>query len=145
MANDANRSALDALLELLVAYRALVYVGGLLAIGSPLLAVHGFGVEPPWAVRAAVIWVSLGVMILTYAGERRLGTTGAGGRADEDQQPFSLRVRIALVAAILGVAVGVYAAIEVDTVVGLLFVAGAILFGRFAFRREGRPREGEKS
>lgn len=143
MATDPNANALDALLELLVAYRGLVYVGGLLAIGSPLLAVHGFGIEPPWAARVAVIWVSIGVMILTYVGERRLGTTGAGNRPDEDREPFSLRVRVALVMAILGVAVGVYAAIEVDAVVGLLFVVGAILFGQFAFRREGRSREGD--
>lgn len=143
MATDANGTALDALLELLVAYRGVVYVGGLLAIGSPLLAVHGFGVEPPRAVRVTVVWVSLGVMILTYVGERRLGTTGTGGRPNEDREPFSLHVRAALVMAVLGVAVGVYAAIEVSLVIGLLFVVGAILFGQFAFRREGRSREGE--
>lgn len=141
MATDANATALDALLELLVAYRGLVYVGGLLAIGSPLLLVHGFGVEPPWAVRTAVVWVSLGVMILTYVGERRLGTVRPGDGPDDGRKPFSLRVRVALVMAVLGVAVGVYAAIEVNLVVGLLFVVGAILFGQFAFRREGRSRE----
>lgn len=142
MATDTNANALAALLELLVAYRGLVYVGGLVAIGSPLLFVHGFGIELPWAVRAAIIWVSLGVMLLTYVGERRVGTTRRDARPDEGRQPFSLRVRVALVMAILGVAVGVYAAIEVSLVVGLLFVVGAILFGQFAFRREERSREG---
>jgi hypothetical protein len=124
----------DSVLGLLVAHRLLVYVGGLVAIATPLALSRGLGVGVSPPIRTAVVAVSLGVMVLTYVGEYRLGEDGPAG-SDESGTRYSSTARVAVAAAVLGVVAGVYVALEYDPLVGGLFVVGALLFGQFAFQR----------
>lgn len=122
-------------LALLAAYRLPIYLGGLIAIGTPLALAEVAGVVVPPAARTAVVGVSLAVMVATYVGERRDRARGAAG--DGERPEYSLRARLAVAAAVVGVAVGVYLAAAGDLVVGLLFVLGAYFFGYLAYRGEG--------
>lgn len=135
-------------LALLAAYRLPIYLGGLIAIATPLALAEVAGVVVPPAARTAVVAVSLAVMIATYVGERRERARGSAGTATEpgtggdagrgrERPEYSLRARLAVAAAVVGVAVGVYLAAAGDLVVGLLFVFGAYLFGYVAYRGEG--------
>lgn len=133
-------------LALLAAYRLPIYLGGLAAIGTPLALAEVTGIVVPPAARTAVVVVSLVVMVATYAGERRDRARSAAGdgepsatRGDRTSPnpEYSLRARLAVAAAVVGVAVGVYVAAAGDLVVGLLFVFGAYLFGYVAYRGEG--------
>ncbi|WP_256684439.1 hypothetical protein [Halococcus qingdaonensis] len=128
---DTETSELDALFGVLVAYRLLIYFGGLLVIGSPLLF-GAFGIELAGTVRVVLVVVTLAVMILTYVGERRIGFEGA--QATAAGETYSLRMRLALALAVAGIAIGVYVALEVNTVAGLLFIAGAYCFGYLGYR-----------
>ncbi|PSP86576.1 hypothetical protein BRC83_00240 [Halobacteriales archaeon QS_1_68_17] len=138
MAPPADRSGLDDLFKLLVGYRLLIYLAGTVAIGTPLFLAVGFGIEVSSGVRTAIVVASLGGMILTYAGERRVGLDGeAAGPGDGGgSAEYPLRKRAAVALAVVGVAVGVYAGIEVNPILGLVFVGGALLFGRFAYGDE---------
>lgn len=128
---DTETSELDALFGVLVAYRLLIYFGGLLVIGSPLLF-GALGIELAGTVRVVLVVVTLAVMILTYVGERRIGFEGA--QAAPAGETYSLRMRLALALAVAGIAIGVYVALEVNTVAGLLFIAGAYFFGYLGYR-----------
>ena len=76
------------------------------------------------------------------AGDRAHDAPGASGARSENGAPsHPLSARVSLSAAALGVAVGVYVAFALERpVLGVLFVAGAYLFVRMAYRREGRRR-----
>ena len=128
---DTETSGLDALFGVLVANRLLIYFGGLLVIGSPLLF-GALGIELPGTVRVVLVIVTLVVMTLTYVGERRVGF--AGTQATPAGETYSLRMRIALAVAVAGIASGVYVALEVDTVAGLLLIAGAYFVGYLGYR-----------
>ena len=120
-------------LGLLVAHRLVVYVGGLLVIAS-LSLVAGTGASPPPAVRTAVFVVILALMVVTYIGERWLaGDEGGIATVANGRATYSWRTRFAAMMTIAGVAVGVYVLLAVDLALGLLFVAGALLFARIAF------------
>ena len=126
-------------LALLAAYSLPIYVGGLIAIATPLALAEVAGIVVPPAARTAVVAVSLAVMVATYVGERRGSAGDAGGSATgdgRDRPEYSLRARLAVAAAVVGVAVGVYVAAAGDVVVGLLFVLGAYFFGYLAYRGE---------
>lgn len=142
-ARNATRAAggpLGRTLDQLVAHRMAVYLGGLLVVAAPA-ALARLGVAVPSAVRTAVVGASLSVMAATYVGEvrrRRTGGDGPTGTRNRSDSGYPLRTRIAAVAAAGGVAAGVYVATAGRPALGLMFVGGAVLFGRVAFRRESR-------
>ncbi|WP_254535136.1 hypothetical protein [Halomarina litorea] len=123
-------------LGLLVAHRLVVYLGGLLVIAALSLASRT-GVAVPVEARTAVVVVALGLMVLTYVGERRFqGREGGIDTVGNGRATYSWRTRFAAVMTILGIAAGIYVLLAVDLALGLLFVAGALLFARVAFGGE---------
>lgn len=145
MATRTDRSGLDTLFRSLVAYRVVIYVGGLIAIGLPGILRTTTGIELAASLRTLVVVVSLGIMILTYLGERRVGLANdaeptASGAASAPTSNtgsgsgYSRRTRTTVAIGLAGIAVGIYVAIEVDTLVGLLFIGGGLLFGQSAYR-----------
>jgi hypothetical protein len=158
MVSRANESGFDSLLRSLVAHRFAVYVGGLVVIALPALLRGAFDLDVPAAVRTLLVAVALGAMILTYLGERRVadGAADRDGRTQpraDDRTPtegtevsrsgYSRRTRTTVVIGLSGIAIGIYVAVEIDTIVGILFVVGGLLFGQSAFREEsGQNEEG---
>lgn len=138
MASRAETSDLEDLFRLLVAYRLFVYLGGLIAIGAPLVVQRVFEIEVSPTARWVIVVVSLGLMVLTYVGERRVGHGHVDERTGEPKEPYSLRTRLTLVGSIVGIAVGIYAAVEVNLLVGGLFVLGSVMFGRVVYRNRRR-------
>lgn len=124
-------SGLDPLFRMLVSYRLLVYFGGLFVISLPLL-LRALGIELPGTARTVLVVITLAVMLLTYLGERRVGY--ADTRTESATEEYSLKTRLALVLAVAGIAIGVYVALELNTIGGLLFIAGAYLFGYLGYR-----------
>jgi uncharacterized membrane protein YgdD (TMEM256/DUF423 family) len=124
-------SGLDSLFRLLVAYRLLVYFGGLFVIGLPLLF-RALGTELSGTARTVLVVVTLAVMVLTYLGERRVGY--AESRSESATEEYSLQIRLVFALALVGIAVGIYVALEVNTFTGLLFIVGAYLFGYMGYR-----------
>lgn len=141
MASHTSSAAgrIDAVSRLLVAYRLQIYLGGLLAIGAPVVAASAFGVAVPPAVRTAIVVASLGIMVLTYVAERRVGVAesreGEGGARTEE---YPLAVRVAVALSVLGVAAGVYVGLERNLAAGLVFVIGAYLFASLGYKVLGR-------
>lgn len=126
----------DEVLRYLAANRTAVYIGGLLVISAPIALVQ-VGIELPAAARSALVVASLAVMIVTYVAERRVGDEvqeSHKAAATGERETYSRRTRLAVAAAVVGLAVGVYVAVEVDALVGLLFIAGAYLFTYVAYR-----------
>jgi hypothetical protein len=136
MARTASTRGVDELLRLLVAYRLLVYLGGLIAIGTPLALAVAFGVEVSTEARYAIVTASLGLMVATYVGERRVGLDHVDDRTGEPEESYPLGMRAAVLLAVVGVAVGVYLALRGSPIRGLLFVAGALLFAQFAYSHD---------
>lgn len=131
---------------LLVTYRMAIYLGGVALIGLPL-AIHSIaGVTVPASVRLAITVTTVGLMTATYFAERRsevgFDDDQTGGDVDShpSEQGYSLRTRVAVASAVLGLAAGVYVGLEVSPVTGLLFVAGAYLFAYLAYRGDGGSR-----
>ena len=137
MTSRTESSELDALFRLLVAYRLLVYFGGLFVIGLPLLF-GALGIELPGSARVVLVAVTLSLMVLTYLGERRVGLFESQTETTAEEYP--LRMRLMLTLSVLGIAVGIYAALEVNALTGLLFIAGAYFFGYVGYQ-SGRDRE----
>lgn len=50
---------------------------------------------------------------------------------------YSRRTRTTVAIGLSGIAIGIYVAVEIDTIVGALFVVGGLLFGQSAFRDGG--------
>ena len=142
MASRSGAAQLDPLFRLLVAYRIPIYFGGLFLIGLPLLF-RALEIELPATARTVLIVVVLVVMVLTYVGERRVGLDHVDPRTGRATEEYSLRLRLSLALAALGVAVGVYVALEVSTITGLLFIIGAYFFGYMGYRSELDGGEGE--
>lgn len=134
MAACTDRSGLETLVRSLVAHRAVVYGGGLLAIGLPRALRTAAGIEVATPLRTLLVVASLGLMILTYLGERSADTEDAEPTASGTG--YSRRTRTTVAIGLVGIAIGIYVAIEVDTLVGLLFIGGGLLFGRSAYRGE---------
>lgn len=132
----ANEGGPSLLFRFLVDNRLLFYVGGLIAISMPLGLVWLFGVELPPGARTAIVTVSFGIILLTYLAERRVGLERVHATDDRAREPYSARFRAIVFLAIVGIAVGIYLLLERDPIVGLLFLAGALLFFQQAYRVE---------
>lgn len=128
---QTESSGLDTLFRFLVSYRLLIYFGGLFLIAVPLVA-KPFGITVPGTARTVVVVVVLAVMVLTYLGERRVGVPESG--TEPTRETYPRKMRLMLVLAFVGIAVGVYVALEVNMLTGLLFIAGAYLFGYMGYR-----------
>lgn len=140
MTNDMD--APGGLGAFLVTYRMAIYLGGIAVIALPLVIHGAAGVTVPRSARLAISVATVGLMTVTYLAERRLGReldagndglqgSGVGGGG------YPLRTRVAVAAAVLGLAAGVYVALEVSLLAGLLFVGGAYLFAYLAYEGEG--------
>lgn len=127
----------ELLFRLLVAYRLLFYLGGLLAMSAPLLAAWAFGVEVAQPVRTTVVTVSFGVILLTYLAERRVGLDHVDPATGAPKEQYSTQLRASVVLAIVGIALGVYFLLRGNLPATLLFVGGAFLFFQRAYRGEG--------
>lgn len=135
MTVDTGDSEFEPLFRLLVAYRLPIYLGGVAVIALPIVLADVFGTVIPAGARTAIVVVTIAVMIATYVGERRLDGTPDGDDATEPDRPtYPLRTRIAMTMALLGVAVGIFVALEVDLAAGILFILGAYLFGYIGYR-----------
>lgn len=130
MTPETESSGLDPLFRVLVAHRLLVYFGGLFVIGLPLLF-GALGIELSGTTRTVLVVVTLAVMVFTYLGERRVGFDDA---QTEPRLDYPLKMRLVLALAVLGIAVGIYVALEVNALTGLLFIAGAYFFGYMGYR-----------
>jgi small-conductance mechanosensitive channel len=143
----ASRTDLDGYLPLagiLVAYRLPIYVGGLLVISIPLVLSSVFSVVVPETARTVLVGVTLAVMIATYIAEHYVGYDRESEPRTEDEPTYSLRLRIALALSIVGIAVGIYVALEIALFTGLLFITGAYLFGYVGYRGEFGENENDR-
>jgi len=137
MASETRSSTgLGTLFRVLVAYRMLVYLGGLIAIGAPLALRRVADIDLSPGARTAIVAVSLGLMIVTYIAERRVGH-GHLERTGGPSESYSLRLRAAIAMAVVGIAIGIYVLMEVNLFAGLLFILGAYLFAYMGYRTEG--------
>lgn len=134
--------AFGTLLRFLVTYRILVYLGGLIAIGIPLVLQRAYGTELSPGARTAIVVVSLALMIVTYIGERRVGQDHIDSRTGESTESYSLRLRASVATAIVGLAIGIYVSMEVNVLTGALFMIGAFLFAYMGYRTEGGEYDG---
>jgi energy-converting hydrogenase Eha subunit A len=125
------------LFRFLVAYRLFVYLGGLVAIGIPLLLQRAYGTELSPGARTAIVVASLSLMIVTYIAERRVGRGHLDDRTGESTESYSLRLRASVATAVVGLAVGIYAIVEINVFTGVLFITGAFLFAFMGYRKEG--------
>jgi hypothetical protein len=137
MASHTRETGLSHLFRFLVAYRMLIYLGGLVAIGIPLFLQRAFSIEVSAGARSAIVLVSLAVMVVTYVGERRVGDDHVDERTGKSTESYSVRMRLSIALAVVGIAVGIYVAMEVNLVGGLVFILGAYLFGYLGYRGEG--------
>lgn len=130
------------LFRFLVTYRLFVYLGGLIAIGIPLLLQRAYGMELSPGARTAIVVVSLGVMVVTYIAERSVGQGHIDDQTGESTESYSLRLRASVATAVVGLAVGIYAVMEINTFTGALFIIGAFLFAYMGYRTETEGADG---
>ena len=140
----------------LVTYRMAIYLGGIAVIGLPLVLHSTAGITLSDSARLAITITTVGLMTVTYLAERRLGldvdagvdgdSVSTGGDSDRTVDSTStgggypLRTRIAVAAAVLGLAAGIYVALEVSIIAGVLFVGGAYFFAYLAYEGDGGDR-----
>ena len=141
MAQRHPGPGLDHLARFLVAYRLLLYLGGLVAISLPLVLTWAFDVTLSPAARSTVVGVSFAVIVVTYLAERRVGLDHVDPVTGSPREAYSLRLRASLVLAIAGVALGAYLLLVGRWAMGALFLLGAVLFFQLAYRAE-RPTGG---
>lgn len=120
----------------LVAYRLLFYLGGLLAISTPLGLAWVFDIELAPAARTAIVGVSFAVLLATYLAERRVGLNHVDPATGAPREAYSLRLRVSVVLALAGLAIGTFLLLDGRPGPGLLFGAGALLFFQLAYRAE---------
>lgn len=132
----------ELLFRFLVAHRILIYVGALIAISMPLGLAWAFDYELSPGARTAVVGVSMGVIVLTYLAERRVGLEHGGPETGSTAESYSTRLQASIALAIVGIAAGVYVFLEHDEVAGLLFLVGALFFFQLAYRSEREREEG---
>ena len=129
----------------LVTHRIAIYMGGVAVIALPLVLHNAAGVTVSRSARLAITVAMVGLMAVTYLAELRLGTDvddsrdEATGRASASGG-YPLRTQIAVGAAVLGLALGVYVGLEVSWLAGLLFAAGAYFFAYMAYEGDGGDR-----
>lgn len=132
----SSDSSLGMLFRLLVTYRLLIYLGGLILIGVPRVIDELFGIELSPGARTAIVVVSLGLMIVTYIGERRVGSDHVDEASGRSNESYSLRLRVILALSVTGIAVGIYVALEISRLTGILFIVGAYFFGHMGYKTE---------
>lgn len=134
MGGSADAGWPDELFGFLAAYSLPIYAIGVAAISVPAVLAWGFDVIVPGTIRSAVVGASLGVMVLAYVAERRARSDADSERnPDGREREYPLRTRALVAAAILGLALGIYTATEVNLLVGGVFFVGAYFFTRMAF------------
>lgn len=158
MSVNADPDEHGALVHLLAEHSMFIYLVGLVAIGIPLVLAQLFDVELGPTARYVIVGTSLAVMIAAYVAERRVGfDAGAGvnagasasaaagdaGAGTAGRREYPLRTRLGFPAAILGFAVGLYVAIEVNLVFGAIFMIGGSLFLRLAYKDLDEEDDGE--
>lgn len=132
----AHDGGIAQLLRFLVAYRLLFYVGGLIAMSLPLGLVWLFDVTIPSPIRLTIVGVSFGLILATYLAERRVGLDHVDPQTGAPRETYSLRLRISVLLAIVGIAVGVYSVLSGRRFLGVLFLGGALLFFQVAYRSD---------
>ena len=139
MTNDID--APGELGSFLVEHRIVIYLGGVAIIALPLVLHSTAGVTVSRSARLATTVAMVGLMVVTYLAELRLGTDGDDGSAGPTTGGgYPLRTQVAVGAAVLGLALGVYVGLEVSWLAGLLFVAGAYFFAYLAYEGDGGAR-----
>jgi hypothetical protein len=133
MTSQIESSKLTPLFQLLVTYRLLVYFGGLFVIALPFLF-GVLGIELSETVRTVLVVVILAVMMLTYLGERQFGIPNS--RTETTIEEYSMKVRLAFTLALIGIGTGIYVILEANILIGILFIAGAYLFGYTGYQHE---------
>lgn len=127
----------DNLLRFLGTYSAGIYLAGVLVISIPLILAWVFDYEASSTTRFVLVGASLTVMIFAYVGERRFGIPEEDDRrTGATPRDYSLRTRALVAVAVLGLGLGIYAALEINLLVGGVFFVGSYLFTRLAFRAE---------
>jgi 4-hydroxybenzoate polyprenyltransferase len=146
MASRTDSGGYLPLAGILVTYRLPIYVGGLLVISLPLVLSSAFSVVVPETARTVLVGVTLAVMIATYIAERYVGydRESESRTGEEDKPTYSLRLRVALALSVVGIAVGIYVALEIAPFTGLLFILGAYLFGYIGYRGEFDENENDR-
>ena len=139
MALHTYSDRLNLFLHLLVTYRLRIYLGGLLVISAPVLLAMAFEIRLPSTARTVIIGTTLTAMITTYFAERRIDYSQINSVSGEQSNEYPLRMRIAIGLSIIGVAAGIYIALEGNSLVGLIFIAGAYLFGYLAYHGKSNP------
>ena len=126
----------------LVANRIVIYLGGVAVIALPLVLHNAAGVTVSRSARLGITVAMVGLMVATYLAELRLGTDvdDGGSAGSTSSGGYPLRTQIAVGAAVLGLALGVYVGLEVSWLAGLLFVAGAYFFAYMAYEGDGGTR-----
>lgn len=152
MVTRTNSGRHAPLVDILVTYRLLIYIGGLLVISIPLVLSSAFNVVVPGTARTVLVGVTLIIMIATYIAENYVGYNRENEReqqsveydrenereqqSEDPTHTYSLRLRLALALSTVGIAAGIYIALEIELFTGLLFIFGAYLFGYFGYRGE---------
>jgi hypothetical protein len=136
MSSHTDRSEHWPLAVILVAYRLPIYIGGLLVISIPLILSSAFSVVIPATARTVLVVVTLTVMIATYIAERYVGYDSENELQTDEESTYSMRLRVALAFSIIGIAAGIYIALEIAPFTGMMFIVGAYLFGYFGYRGE---------
>lgn len=122
----------SAVRSVLLRYRLVVYVLGLLAIAVPVVLSRA-GLTVSTETRTVIVFASLFAMVLTYVVERQFARQNGVNSDRPQNQEYSRQTRAAIGVALIGIAVGGYVGREIDPLVGLLFVVGALLFVRLAY------------
>lgn len=122
------------LFRFLAAYSGVIYIAGVAVISVPVVLAWGFDIFVPSSIRYVVVGASLTVMILAYVAERRARFPDSERTLDERKREYTTRTRALVGVAIIGLAFGIYTAIEVNLIVGGIFFVGAYFFTRMAFK-----------
>ena len=137
MSGRIDAGPVDFILRFLAAYRLLVYLGGLIVMSLPLVVEWTSDATVPQSVRNTVVGVSFAAILLTYLAERRFGLDHVDPATGAPREGYSRQTRVSIVLAIAGVAAGVYLVLARNAAMGLLFLAGALLFFQLAYRADG--------
>lgn len=124
------------LFRFLVDYRLWLYFAALFAMSLPLGLVWLYNIEISTAARTTIVAVSFAVILVTYLAERRVGLSHDTATADASGPAYPLRMRAGVVLAILGVAGGVFFALDGRPLVGLMFGVGAVFFLQMAYQSD---------
>lgn len=137
MSGRIDAGPVEFILRFLAAYRLLFYLGGLVVMSLPLVVEWTSDVAVPASVRNTVVGVSFAAILLTYLAERRVGLDHVDPATGAPREGYSRQTRVSIVLAIAGIAAGVYLVLSRNAAMGLLFLAGALLFFQLAYRADG--------